>query len=268
MPPGLFRRYWVSWMAFDDDLTACAALVERADPVRFRATMAAPLGARRILFPLYAFNIEVARAPWVTQEAMIAEMRLQWWRDVCEEISQARPVRRHEVATPLAAVISPDGAGLLDTLVGARRWDIYRDAFEDEAHFDAYIDQTAGNLMWVAATALGAADEGVVRAAAYGAGVAAWLHAIPQLVEQGRVPLLDGTDAGVQALARKASDRLKTARRKRNKVSAAARPALLSIGASAKVLEAAIAEPSRVGDGALPPLEGDALAWRVLSGRW
>ena len=79
-------------MQFDDDLTACAAIVERADPLRFRATMAAPVKARRVLFPLYAFNIEVARAPWVTQEAMIAEMRLQWWRDVCEEIGQGGPV--------------------------------------------------------------------------------------------------------------------------------------------------------------------------------
>ena len=48
--------------------------------------MAAPLAARQILFPLYAFNVEVARAPWVASEPMIGEMRLQWWRDVLEEI--------------------------------------------------------------------------------------------------------------------------------------------------------------------------------------
>ncbi|MGJ8590729.1 MAG: squalene/phytoene synthase family protein [Yoonia sp.] len=255
-------------MEFNDDLTACAAIVERADPLRFRAAMAAPLAARRVLFPLYAFNIEVARAPWVTQEAMIAEMRLQWWRDVCDEIGQSGAVRRHEVATPLAAVIAPDHAQHLDTLVGARRWDIYRDAFEDEAHFDAYIDQTAGSLMWVAASSLGEADEAVVRDAGYGAGVAAWLHAIPELVEQGRVPLLDGTDAGVSALARKALTRLEKARKSRGKVSAAARPALFSIGASTAVLKAAIDTPSRVGSGTLPPLDRFALSWRALSGRW
>jgi 15-cis-phytoene synthase len=255
-------------MEFNDDLTACAAIVERADPLRFRAAMAAPLAARRVLFPLYAFNIEVARAPWVTQEAMIAEMRLQWWRDVCDEIGQSGAVRRHEVATPLGAVIAPDQAQHLDTLVGARRWDIYRDAFEDEAHFDAYIDQTAGSLMWVAASSLGTADEAVVRDAGYGAGVAAWLQAIPQLVEQGRIPLLDGTDAGVSALARKALTRLEKARRSRGKVSAAARPALFSIGASAEVLKAAIDTPSRVGSGTLPPLDRFALSWRALSGRW
>ncbi|MFN3209661.1 MAG: squalene/phytoene synthase family protein, partial [Roseovarius sp.] len=73
-------------MALDPDIMACAGLVHRGDPERFAATMAAPVPAREKLFPLYAFNVEVSRAPWVTQESMIAEMRLQWWRDVLEEI--------------------------------------------------------------------------------------------------------------------------------------------------------------------------------------
>ena len=75
-------------MTFDADLNACAAMVERADPWRFRAAMAAPVETRKLLFPLYAFNVEVARAPWVTQETMIAEMRLQWWRDALEEVAK------------------------------------------------------------------------------------------------------------------------------------------------------------------------------------
>ena len=58
----------------DADIAACAALVARGDPPRFRAAMAAPVAMRRLLFPLYAFNLEVARAPWVTQEPMIALM--------------------------------------------------------------------------------------------------------------------------------------------------------------------------------------------------
>ena len=56
-------------------------------------------------FPLYAFNLEVARAPWVTQEPLIAEMRLQWWADALDEIAGGGPVRRHEVTEPLAKVL-------------------------------------------------------------------------------------------------------------------------------------------------------------------
>jgi phytoene/squalene synthetase len=258
-------------MSFDADLTACAALVERADPLRFRATMAAPVAARRVLFPLYAFNVEVARAPWVTQEPMIAEMRLQWWRDVCAEIAQGRPVRRHEVATPLAAAITAEDASLLDTLVAARRWDVYKDPFEDEAHFTRYLDQTAGTLTWVAARRLGAAEEQVVRDAGHAAGVAAWLLAIPELEARGRVPLLDGTGAGVSALAQGALDRLGAARRHRSAVSRPARAALLHVGALEPVLKSAVRDPGRAGQGGLPdPVAADRtrLAFRALTGRW
>ena len=115
--------------------------------------MAGPVAARRVLFPIYAFNVEVARAPWVTQESMIAEMRLQWWRDALEEIAAGGPARRHEVVTPLAKVIDAQGAAVLDKLIVARRWDIYKDAFEDEAHLMEYLDATASGLMWVAARA-------------------------------------------------------------------------------------------------------------------
>ncbi|APE43760.1 phytoene synthase [Sulfitobacter alexandrii] len=254
-------------MAFGPDLTACAALVERGDPPRFRAAMAAPVAARRVLFPLYAFNLEVARAPWVTQETMIAEMRLQWWRDVCEEIAAGGAVRRHEVAAPLADAITADDARLLDELVAARRWDVYRDAFEDEDHFARYMDQTSGNLAWVAARSLGAADEAVVRDAAHGAGIAAWLRAIPELEAAGRVPLLDGTADGVRNLARAALERLKRARKGRRRVSRAAGAALLHVGAAEPVLKAAIDDPSAVAEGRLPHADA-GLAWRALTGRW
>ncbi len=256
-------------MHFDTDVTACAALVERADPVRFRAVMAAPVAARPILFPLYAFNAEVARAPWVTQEAMIAEMRLQWWRDALEEITEARDVRRHEVTIPLARVITPDDATLLDELVAARRWDIYRDPFEDQADMERYINQTAGHLMVVAARRLGQADESVVRDAAYAAGVAAWLRAIPALEAAKRVPLVDGTGAGVKALAQEALDRLHAARAKRGHIERAAAPALWGVAGTDTTLRAAIRNPARVSAGQLPQADAPfARVWAALSGRW
>ena len=44
---------------------AVAGLVERGDPERWRSAMTAPPAARPGLMALYAFNLEVARAPWV-----------------------------------------------------------------------------------------------------------------------------------------------------------------------------------------------------------
>lgn len=258
-------------MEFDADLTGCADLVRRADPDRFQAVMAAPAAMRGLLFALYAFNIELARAPWVSAEPMIAEMRVQWWRDVTDEIASGAAVRRHFVATPLAGLLNRDLAGQLGEICEARRWDVYREPFADQAAFDRYIDHTSGNLMWVAATSLGQADEGVVRAFAYGVGVANWLRAIPDLEARGRVPLLDGTPGGVRALAQKALMQLEKARLKRSAVSPEAGAALLVGWQAGAILKQAIADPSRVADGTLGQSEARrrlSLMVRAATGRW
>ena len=46
-------------MAFSDDISACARLLERGDAARFRAVMAAPAPFRPKLFAIFAFNLEV-----------------------------------------------------------------------------------------------------------------------------------------------------------------------------------------------------------------
>ncbi|KJZ20004.1 squalene/phytoene synthase family protein [Loktanella sp. S4079] len=252
-------------------LNACAALVEKADPERFRATMAAPVGARRVLFPLYAFNVEVARAPWVTQEPMIAEMRLQWWRDALEEIAGDKKPRKHEVVDALAEVLDAEGAALLDGLVAARRWDIYKDPFEDAAHFDSYIDATSGHLMWTAARLLGQRDEAVIRDFAYAAGVANWFRAIPDLEERGRKPLPDGSEAGVLSLATRAEAQLIAAIEQRNGVASDAAPVLYSGYLTRPVLHQIRKDPGKVARGALglPPLREHLRFMHVaLRGWW
>lgn len=262
-------------MRFDDDLNACAALVQRGDADRFLAVMAAPVAARAVLFPIYAMNLEVARAPWVTAEPMIAEMRLQWWRDALAEIAAGGPARRHEVITPLARVLPAPAAADLDALVAARRWDIYRDPFADAAALETYLDATAGTLAWAAARALcpeiDAAAEPVIRDAAQAAGVAAWLQAVPDLEARGRIPLVDGTPEGVRALARAGRTRLARARARRGAVPAAARPALLPGWQAGAILDQAIADPGRVARGDLG-LSGARkrlmLMLRAASGRW
>lgn len=254
-------------MIWSDDLTACAAIVERGDPLRFRTAMMAPVAQRGALFALYAFNVEVSRAPWVTQEAMIAEMRLQWWRDVLEEIAGGGPVRRHEVATPLAQVLNPEQARLLDALVAARRWDIYRDPFEDAVDLARYIEQTAGHLMGVAASLLGDAPQDIVRKAGYAAGIGAWLRAIPALEAAGRVPLLDGTPKGVADLAQSALAALAQARKGRADVPRACAPALLPATAMEPALRLACRVPQAVVAGALSE-PGVAFTLRAAFMRW
>lgn len=258
-------------MTLSDDVTACAQLLERGDPDRFMAAMAAPVAARRVLFPLFAFNVEVARAPWVTQEPMIAEMRLQWWRDALEEIAQGKTPRRHEVVTPLAEVLPPEVAARLDGMIAMRRWDIHKDPFEDNAHFDRYLSETSGTLVWASARALGGGDAAALDDFGYAMGVANWFRAIPELEARGRIPLVDGTPDGIAALARKGLDRLARARKARNSVAPVARAALLPGWQAGAILRQAANDPRRVADGTLGQ-SGAAkqlsLIWQVATGRF
>lgn len=256
-------------------VTLCAAQVERGDPDRFAATMAAPVSVRGRLWPLYAVNLEVARAPWVTQEPMIAEMRLQFWHDTIDDIASGAPARAHEVAQPLADVIRAHALPLepFHLMIAARRWDIYKDAFADAQAFDAHIDATAGNLMWLAALTLDAPAqaEAVVRDLAYAMGVAGWLQAIPALEGAGRIPLIDGTPAGVKALAETALARLHRARTNRAQVPAHVTPALLPAWRSGAILRHAARLPETVAIGALEQPEfarRGSLLLRAVSGRW
>ncbi|WP_336096570.1 squalene/phytoene synthase family protein [Roseovarius sp. CH_XMU1461] len=251
------------------DFTACAELVRRGDMPRFRAAMAAPVAARRVLLPLYAFNLEVARAPWVTKEAMIAEMRLQWWRDALAEIAAGGMVRRHEVVTPLAAVLDRTSAEELDELVLARRWDIYREPFEDEAAFRQHLDHTAGHLLRAAIRGLGGTPGAGIDDAGFALGLANWLRAVPALEAAGRVPLVDGRPEAVQALAQEGLDRLRAARRAG--VAAEARPAMISLWQVEGVLRRAASDPRRVADGALEPSpfrDRLGLVMTAVTGRW
>jgi len=251
-------------VTFDDDLNACAALVEKGDPWRFRTVMAAPLAVRRVLFPLYAFNVEVSRAPWLTAEPMIAEMRLQWWRDALEEIAEGGPVRRHSVVTPLAKHLSAEDARRLDAVVAARRWDCYKDPFDDADHQIGYLQTTSGILMSVAAGLLGG-DAAKAAAVGFGAGVANWLRAVPALEAQKRVPMVDGTHAGVCKLAETGLQSLQTAR---GRFAKPALPALWPATGSAAILKAVLAAPGRVSEGTLPDHSRFRLAMAALLGRW
>ena len=254
-------------------LAACADLVQRADPDRFLAVLAAPVEARAVLLPLYAFNVEISRAPWVTTEPMIAEMRLQWWRDALDDIAAGRPPRAHEIVGPLADVLDRQGAAILDRAVAARRWDAYTEAFADAQEFSDYLDATSGGLMWTAARALGAAPETepVVRDFAWGAGLAAFLRAVPDLEARGRKPLPDGRPGAVQELAREGLRRIASARRSRHGLVREAAPALFPGWQASALLRRAAANPGRVADGRLALSEFSRRARLLavgLTGRW
>ena len=161
-------------------LSACAALVRRADPDRFLTALFAPPARREALFTLYAFNVELARAREATREPMMAMIRLQWWREVLEGAARA-----HEVATPLRGLLA-DGAlkpADLLPLIEARERDL--EPFGDLAGWRDWLLLGAGGLAVAAGRVLGHPAERLrCLGAAYG--VAGVMRSVPALASTGR----------------------------------------------------------------------------------
>ena len=253
-------------------VNACATLVERGDPDRFLAIMAAPPDARALLFPLAAFNVEVARAPWVTTAPLIAQMRLQWWQDAVEEIAAGKSPRKHEVVGLRADVMVSQNLPLapFKALIAARQWDIHTDPFADEAALLAHLDDTNGGLLWLSALALGAGSdrEALVRGIGVASGIAGWLTAAPELAARGRVPLVDDSDPALRRLADTGLGLIRAARRADF---GPAVPALRMCWRAKALLQQVQAEPGRVAAGTLGTSEFQrrgSLMVRAFTGRW
>jgi phytoene synthase len=110
--------------AADDDAPGdLDALIRRVDPDRWMSSrFIADRQARADVVALYAFDHELARAPKVSSNPLIGEIRLTWWREALDEIFEARPVRRHPTAQALADVVARRGLdrSALETLIDAR----------------------------------------------------------------------------------------------------------------------------------------------------
>jgi phytoene synthase len=251
-------------------IDACAGIVLRGDPDRYAAVMAMPVPLRAGLFVLFAFNLEVARAPWASKEALICEMRLQWWRDI---VAEPTP-RAHEVAAPLHALIKQHNLPLdvIDRLIAARSWDIYTDPFDDAAAFDKYLDDTMGGLLWLCALVGGAAPQAErhVRQFAWGVGLASYLGATAQLEASGKRPLIDGRPDAVRDLARRGLQSLSQSRKHRAEIGAAGLVLLVGWQATG-LLQQVASNPMVVKQDQMQLSEfrkRGGLAWAALTGRW
>ncbi len=268
----------------------CADLVRDGDPDRFTATLLAPAEQRAALLALYAFNLEIARAPWASAEEMVAMMRLQWWIDSVDDLYGDTP-RDHPVMAPLADAVVRYGLPreLLLAMAEARRFDIYRDAHADRQAFDTYIDATSGGLMQLAARILGTAETAmpVVAGFAYGAGVANLWRALPVLYARGRHPVPvdcaldrnavaegvvpDNLARSLREISVSALGKVRSARARRREIPRSTLAAMLAVRQIdvplqrvAKMPETALTDPFETS-----PFRAKAgILWRSLSGFW
>jgi phytoene synthase len=252
-------------------LEVCTETVREQDPDRFGAVLLADPKHRAALITLYALNLEIARAPFQSNEPMLAEMRLQWWVDRLAEMGRGIAPPLHDVLTPLWEVWG-EAAGEFADLAEARRRDCAREPFESREAVVAYVDDTAGRLMWLAAQRLGATPgmRHVVADHALGAGLGAWLRALPQLQPM-QLGLADGQAESARKLAEIGREAFRRAAYKRRSLPKNLSAALFR-GTQVNRLLKLVAE------GSLNPLHETvevtpfqrraALARVALTGRW
>ena len=253
----------------------CRALLAGADPDRLLTVAMAPVAAQARLVAIYVLNVEISRAAWASNQQLVAEMRLQWWRDVLEELGQGAPPRAGHPVLEACGFLQGDAlaCAALDRLAEARRWDIWSEPFAGADALWDHLDATGGTLMWLAARSLGApaAAEPVVRLHGSGAALAGWFRAVPELLARGRHPLPDMAVHAISDLALEGIGRMALARARRAEVPRAAAPALLAGWQAAPLLSLAVREPERVAAGTLGLSEfarRGRLAWGGLTGRW
>lgn len=216
----------------DDDLDD---LVRRVDPDRWLSSRFIGDAARRAdVIAVYAYDHELARAPKVTSNPLLGEIRLTWWREVLDEIYEARPVRRHPTAQALAAAVARHALqrAPLEAMIDARYRELDATPMRPKEAL-RWARDTGGRAAEIAARILApAGDAGPARAAG-----AAWA-----LSKRG--------EPRVVALASKA---LASARRAVRKLEPAAFPAA--------------AHAALVGRRRSPLVDRLRLVWATASGR-
>ena len=172
----------------------CREEVKRHDRDRYITALFASAAERRGLFALYAFNQEVARTAEVVSEAMLGEIRLQWWRDAIDEIFAGQP-REHMVVEELAALAARVALSRDDfeALLIGREVDLSSEPPADLQSLEGYLEATSASLMRLAMQVLGVPLDELARKSVRHLGVA-WgitglLRAVPFHAAQKRVYL-------------------------------------------------------------------------------
>jgi 15-cis-phytoene synthase len=176
----------------DTDYAYCEGLLRREDKDRWLACLFVPRERRPHIHALYAFSLEAARVREVVSEALLGEIRLQWWRDALEGTNAAE-AKANPVASALLDTIARFDlpiAPLLELICGRGR-DLYGEPIQSVEVLEAYLRATCTNLFRLAAVILDGKEAPASLDAALHAGIAYGLtgliRALPWHCARGQV---------------------------------------------------------------------------------
>ena len=245
------------------NINACAELVQTGDADRFLSAMTGSPDERAVLFPLYAFNLEIARAPFMSAEPMVGLVRLQFWRDVVE----GKTTAAHDVAGPVTDLIAREqlSAPHLVAMIDARESDIEGIGRQSADAVTAYARGTSGAMMMASDNV--APEQAALSDLGTASGLANWLLSQPDLARAGRGHIMP-SDEMIAVLADEGLGLLAQARADLPRKGTAA---MRSAWRAKSVLTRAKIQPDLVRDGGLGGSDfarKGRLVWLGLSGGW
>jgi phytoene synthase len=173
-------------------LAICEATVRGVDADRYFSALFAPPDRRPLLYALYAFNHEIARATDAGSESSLGEIRLQWWREAVDDARTRRP-RAHPVAIALSEAVSRTSVDFtcLDALIDAKEAEQSIVPFATLASMEAHAEATSSALMRLAAKLLDSTVDAVelTREAGIAYGLTGMLRAVPFHAARGKLYL-------------------------------------------------------------------------------
>jgi len=260
--------------------------LRRLDYDRWLSLLYAPPGKQEALLALYAFHLEVARVREVVSTSLLGEIRLTWWQEALDEIYGAGPVRKHEVALPLATAIWAHELPrvLFDRLISARLADLESDRPATLAQAAANAREMNGPLIALATRILGVPLDEAADAAGEAAGLTGLFRGLAFWGAKGRVllpadllpdpdPVLQGlVTPDLMAALSQVADAAKEAgsRARRTPIPRQARPAFLDLALAPLYLRLADKADDPFRSEMAPPSWRKQLryAWVSMSGRF
>ena len=144
----------------------CANELKLNDYERYLSALFIPYQHREAVFTIYAFNSEVSRTREMVSEAMLGEIRLQWWRESLQKISQNEIIENPILNSLRKTLFYYDlPIVYLEKLLDARLNDLKNTPPKDLKSLVDYARDTSGTLGVMVMKILGFNDTVSIRVA-------------------------------------------------------------------------------------------------------
>ena len=177
-----------------DSRRHCERELRGHDYDRYLATLMLNGDVRRSATALFAFNLEIARTREIVSEALLGEMRLQFWRDTIDELYNGKRAREHPVAQELGWAIKQHDLPRdpIERLLVARQRDLEDVLPSSVEDLESYVDDTSSVLLELLVHAADPDNPSALEAVGHigiAFGLSGLLRAVPFHARQGRLYL-------------------------------------------------------------------------------